>query len=164
MIFQVIKMRRGKKFEKQIRDALSKFGFVYRFRDFSINVNAKGMRSYRIPVPSDFLFLRNGKAYFVECKEFSGKRFESKNLRESQIKYAKEIIENGGKYIFLIHSLLYNRVFILSPGDILVELENRKSIKADKLLNYRNFKMEGKYGKELLNILENSDVVEFGGD
>ena len=114
-------MRKGKEFEELTKRSLKKYGFVYRFRDTAVNP----VGAYRIPVPSDFLLVYQGIAYFFECKSYTDRIYLKSAIRESQIKYAKEIIMHGGKYYFLFKKKDSGYVYALNIYDL------------DKLINYR---------------------------
>ena len=162
-------MRKGKKFESQIKSVLSNYAFIYKFRDFAMNT--KG--AYRISVPSDFLMIHDGKAYFLECKEFKGKRFYKRNIRGSQLDYGDKIMQNGGMYVFLLHNSDLNTIFVIDYLNLMAEFEieasGRQSLRISQLAKYPYVKAEGKYSEKLFkeiiglkNILRN--VHLFYGD
>lgn len=101
-------------FERKIYTLLKKEGFVYRFPDSAILIK----KTYRrINPPCDFLFLKNGRCYFIETKSVNADRFPMKNITQNQLKFAKKISDNGGNYVFLIE--IIDQRFLIPYTDLL---------------------------------------------
>ena len=123
---------------------------LYKFRDYA--VNPKG--AYKVPVPSDFLFISRGKVLFLECKEFAGKRFEFRRVRDVQWEYGDKITDHGIEYLFLILHTETMQLFVV-PYEALHEklMNGAKSVPISWLQKYPHVEMKGKYSMQLYNIL-----------
>jgi len=143
-------MKMGRDFENKIQNSLRRHGYVHKFRDYA--VNPKG--AYKVPVPSDFLFLRNGKAYFIECKEYKGGRFQFSRIRKVQLDSIKQITDAGGIYIFLIHNKELNRIYIIEGMQLLKHVQIQKSMSVTELNMYAYVEMQGRYSRELIKKVE----------
>ena len=143
-------MRKGKAFENKIQNALKKYGFIYKFRDYAVNPRG----AYKVPVPADFMFISKGKVIMLECKEFKKERFYFSNIREAQFKYADEITDNGIPYYFLIHYAPENTLYIVDYAHIHEKMMNgAKSMSLKTLNTFPSLKMGTKYGEKLYNII-----------
>jgi len=85
-------------FEITIKKELEKRGWVWRISDAGINYKS----SKKVPTPADFLWLYQGKVYFIECKATESNRFRLRNITPNQWEAASQISIHGGNYYFVI--------------------------------------------------------------
>lgn len=85
-------------FETETKKELEKRGWVWRIPSGDINFQSPK----KVPTPADFLWLHQGKVYFIECKATESNRFRLRNITSSQWEAAFQISMNGGNYYFVI--------------------------------------------------------------
>jgi penicillin-binding protein-related factor A (putative recombinase) len=129
----------GKNFEWEIRKSLDKFDcWWFRIQDTN-DVSRFVKKAIAEKQPGDFFAVKDGRPILIECKTSRNKTSfplyynKTPAIPEHQIKYGKDLIEEGGEAWFFIRKdePRNKRVFALTPYelDMIYCHANKKSVK-----------------------------------
>jgi recombination protein U len=120
-----MKMKSGKRFEKNFQESIPEKIFHYRLRDNTSSWGGNDQVRFQVPNICDYILFHNGTLCLLELKSHKGKSLPFNCIRENQEKELIKATEKGVIGGILVEFSDVNRVFWL---DIQSFVEYKKII------------------------------------